>query len=133
MRGRARQEISCSYNGNINGQLLAAGNALVSPGGGGIAPEIDCRSFPYCRLFLYADQIIRLDIEMSPDNTAWYVAEVLAMPAANVHTDVYDLMAPRGQTGIYVIGAPWVRFRLTNTGAVATLNLRFHATLATEY
>lgn len=83
---------------------------------------------PYLTFSLYADQILRLDIETSVNNVAWRVVHTLTSIAAVIMTP-YDLPDPKNKTGFVVIPAPQVRLRLTNASGVNTAVLEFFASL----
>ena len=65
------------------------------------------------------DQPVSLACQVSVNRLAWVVLFTLACVAGTVYT-AYDLAAPMGDDGFVVLPCPWLRFILTNTGAVNT-------------
>jgi hypothetical protein len=111
----------------VHNENLAGGGASVMPSLGGIATarnDIDCQYRPYLRFGLRSDVILTLDIEVSMDNTTYTVDQTL-VTVANTWFHVYDLPSPRNQTGFYLLGANFVRFKITNNTGGATTSLNF--------
>ncbi len=110
-------------------QIAAAGNSYVFFGTDQLGANLDVRSLPFLRFGLFYDQPVRLDIEGSTTNAAWFVYDSLVL-AANTYGSVYNLAAPRNQDGVYVLQWPYLRLRVTNTGAGATTVHRAYAVLS---
>lgn len=81
---------------------------------------------PLLRFGLLADQAVTVLVDVSVDQTNWRT-QVNATGIAGTWFDAYALPAPVGDSGFVVLGGPWARIRLTNTGAADLTYLYFWA------
>lgn len=125
MTGRSQLFVHWHTVANLNN----GANRLIGMGSdAGPIVNFSTLHMPYLTFSLYADQILRLDIETSVNNVAWRVVHTLTSIAAVIMTP-YDLPDPKNKTGFVVIPAPQMRIRLTNASGVNTAVLEFFASL----
>lgn len=77
---------------------------------------------------MFYSQAVRLDIQGSMNNIAFFTIESLAL-AASTYGSVYSLPVPRSQDGLYVLQWPYVRLQITNTAGADTVTQRCYAVL----
>lgn len=111
--------------------LANGANRLLRLGGGEtVASPItvgDVRNTPNLRFSFFADVILTFELEESFDQTftagLFHVSTSLIV-TANTYMTVYDLPAPRNETGFLTLTRPYLRVRLTNNGAAPSTVLR---------
>lgn len=121
---------------NINEQVwdsttdlaTAANRILATNEVAGAAGAVDCMYRPYLRFGLFADQVLTLTIEVSLDDLTYTVDQTL-VTVASTWFHAYDLPAPRGANGYYVVDANYVQLRIANASGTDTTVLYFHAAI----
>lgn len=88
-----------------------------------------CAQLPFLRFTLVTDQDCNIYIDGSINNAAWPVLTTITA-AAGIVTTTYDLAAPHGDDGYFVITMPMMRIRLNNPTAVDQTTMEFYASLS---
>lgn len=123
---KTRSDLNFYRFTNINN----GANALMFLGSQLLGTQADARSLPYLRFGLFADQALTLAIEALDRGAGTLRTPISALVPASTYFDTYNLPAPYGSNGVYVVQWPLVQIRLTNASGANTTVLQFWASLS---